>query len=922
MSELIIFKGEEFKVSVKEEINENDIFIDEYRRAMAMLDEIVMASNNEIENMKHKDLKWKQSEFENNIIAFCGDRGEGKSSAMMTFINAVRRQAKKQIGTEEGNLFSMYKNLQNMSFVEPIVIDPSLFDDVHNVLDIVLAKIFRDFYEQYDRDNQCIDERRREQLLDQFQKVYRYISLINNQKQMLDDEFDYEGNISKLTKLGESTNLKEELIRLISYYLEFLGGGKENQQLIIAIDDLDLCSANAYKMTEQIRKYLIIPHVTIVMCVRIEQLELCIREKNLHDFVRSSQNKEENIYKQLNVEVQNMAERYVAKLIPKARRIYLPKVQNFEEVHIVYKIRNKEEIIWDSGESNNMVREVLDLIYARTGMRFLPEKGEISYLLPDNLRDMINWIVLLAELREVDPDDRNTVQHENIREFDKYFKKEWMAGSFEVYNGLTLYDMGSMDTFHMHTTVRMIIAKIYSEINGPSKVPSVDVSDRADSFFQVVVGFESFAKNVSDMNKEKDVYGLRVLYTIRISQLLNELQKDELEMLRESGTLEKSEKSTRLEEFVNGYIWGPGFAGILPVEQDSQMNRSRFSVRAIDAYNVILKQVYREGMEMIPPEWGKVCRAPRVKKGEDRKHYIKVWVVLGLLSNVYYMNGFQTVYSSTGTIIYGNSNIIDYVHISLENYIVSLCNLDSIYHKVNMEMLGIKEDEFQEILREIRIFNESNISCARKILANMDLILGIKEYCIQNHDYKSGTDDVTERSIKLADKFFANIEYYMKKYGMGCETAELKYFSFGDEEKERIDISQVYAKLFDAGIQNQQLQKELEEHRQRGEFVQEFRKKLTEFPTSWNYLELNVSSYLKNITADNAKKNLDNLAMNVQRYIGEHQKSPTSLDVDGLCNLYSRVIELFIQDKRMELSNELREEYKRLVNVQQELSNS
>lgn len=82
MSELIIFKGEEFKVSVKEEINENDIFIDEYRRAMAMLDEIVMASNNEIENMKHKDLKWKQSEFENNIIAFCGDRGEGKSSAI------------------------------------------------------------------------------------------------------------------------------------------------------------------------------------------------------------------------------------------------------------------------------------------------------------------------------------------------------------------------------------------------------------------------------------------------------------------------------------------------------------------------------------------------------------------------------------------------------------------------------------------------------------------------------------------------------------------------------------------------------------------------------------------------------------------------------------------------------------------------
>ena len=90
------------------------------------------------------------------------------------------------------------------------MIDPSLFDDVHNVLDIVVAKIFKKFYEYYNNDNQYVDERTRENLLNRFQRVYRYVSLINNQKQMLDDEFDYEGNISKLTKLGESTNLKED----------------------------------------------------------------------------------------------------------------------------------------------------------------------------------------------------------------------------------------------------------------------------------------------------------------------------------------------------------------------------------------------------------------------------------------------------------------------------------------------------------------------------------------------------------------------------------------------------------------------------------------------------------------------------------------------------------------------------------------
>ena len=102
---------------------------------------------------------------------------------------------------------------------------------------------------------------------------------------MLDREFDYEGNISTLTKLGKSTDLKEELTKLITEYLKFMqGDSNKDSYLILAIDDLDLCSSNAYKMAEQIRKYLIIPHVVIVMSVKIDQLELCVWEQNLHDY--------------------------------------------------------------------------------------------------------------------------------------------------------------------------------------------------------------------------------------------------------------------------------------------------------------------------------------------------------------------------------------------------------------------------------------------------------------------------------------------------------------------------------------------------------------------------------------------------------------------------------------------------------------
>ena len=246
MAKITITKGNEFMIAVKDEITKDDLFIELYKRAANILDRIVGAS---IEVRDKKEF-WKSQDYENNIIAFCGERGEGKSSVMMTFVNAIYHNSNKEI-------FLNCKNVESTYFVEPILIDPSLFDDVHNVLDIVLAKIFRNFYDCYNNDNQRADERTREELLDRFQKVYRYVSLINNQKQMLDDEFDYEGNISKLTKLGESTKLKEELTELIKDYLNFMETRDGKKQLIIAIDDLDLCSANAYKMTEQIRKYLI-----------------------------------------------------------------------------------------------------------------------------------------------------------------------------------------------------------------------------------------------------------------------------------------------------------------------------------------------------------------------------------------------------------------------------------------------------------------------------------------------------------------------------------------------------------------------------------------------------------------------------------------------------------------------------------------
>ena len=88
-SELVIVKGQEFKISVQDRIKKDDIFIEQYEQAADMLEAILSETQDSDVHKNNTIHSWQQTEYENNIIAFCGDRGDGKSSAMLTFINAL-----------------------------------------------------------------------------------------------------------------------------------------------------------------------------------------------------------------------------------------------------------------------------------------------------------------------------------------------------------------------------------------------------------------------------------------------------------------------------------------------------------------------------------------------------------------------------------------------------------------------------------------------------------------------------------------------------------------------------------------------------------------------------------------------------------------------------------------------------------------
>lgn len=890
--QLVIKKGEEFKISVRDKIETTDLFYDQYISAVKMLNDIV--SIVDIDKQK-----WENSEFENNIIAFCGERGEGKSSAMISFTKAVY----KHDDYSDISIFSGLDYIKNTYFAEPIVIDPSMLDDVHNVLDIILATLYKKFQDQYKGNNQSIDGYKREELLDRFQKVYQCVSLINNQTKMLDDEYDYEGNIGKLSKLGQSTGLKKELQELIRTYIEIMPDAKKKDRksscLLVAIDDLDLCNSYAYKIAEQIRKYLVIPNVVIVMALKVEQLQLCVRENNHKDYERMLRVPQE--IPEICEEITNMSERYVAKLIPKIRRIYLPNVHMMQNVNLVYKGREDKEKTNTESESISSVDKILlDLIDQKTGMKFLLDKTGKNYFLPDNLRDTVNIVVLLMDMKE--PEGENPVYYENILTFFNYYEKHWLLSNVSPEEYKEMQGLIHAKA-QLHEKSVFLLRNRYDSAKEKSiEYPLEFLSDKNDRFYFVMEWFETYRAHVFGEEQKKYAYVFQVLYTIRLNELL------------------RSGKYSELIEFMGGHIWGGYFKNVLPSIQNTNIDRSRIALSTVRAYNTIAKELYPNKDILLPESDDKQqYYVKEISQGDPlSKEKIVTWTLLGMLSNTWNQNEpTQFGYSfSANKIIAMNHSLVQQIQISIENYIVSLCDLNSIYEKVNMEYLGISKAEFDTVMEEIVTGKEKVIEICRWISVNTDVAMELIEYCSSKRDIKEeGIKSELARSQMAVDIFFKNASDFAKEYFGekldGVESLKLAY----NKGKEIIEISRTYALLVEAALQEREPNVLMSrDEKKREEMVEVFAAKLMYRVEKVPELE-RVSKYFVTKTAKNAEVNMSNLASNIQRYYSLHRdENMNKDDFVALRDLYRKIMDIYWENPQNEISDEVNNQYKKLRN--------
>lgn len=899
---LTVIKGQEFKLSLKDKIEINDIFYDQYLEAAAMLENI-MANE---ENDKQPD--WKKAETENNIIAFCGERGEGKSSAMFTFINAVVNKKEQK----ESTIFAQCENVKNTVFSEPIVIDPSAFDNVHNVLDIIIASIYQKFSDKYDVSPERFDNYRREQLLNEFQKVYKDISLLNDPAKMLEEEYDYEGSIEKISKMGESLRLRRDLSNLVKLYLDYMMPEDSRNQytskkLLIAIDDLDMCNANAYKMAEQIRKYLIIPDIVIVMALKVEQLQLCVQEENFKNYSNVLKNQEKIAGAILDVE--DMAERYIAKLIPKSRRIYLPNVRYIENAKISYQKKKDQkkngEIIYEDKMTNSLNASLMDLIYMKTGMRFLLNEEKMNWLQPDNLRDTVNLIILLGDMKVPENDSEYL---ENIEKFTEYFEKEWIPQNCELVNYKEVQNLIRVPYLQLNSEAAYMLNKNYQ--NAEKRYPLLPANflmDRANCFFWVMNWFWGYKNSMYDKKDDKFAYMFKILYTIELSKI---------------------RRSTRLEDmgdFLGGYIWGPGFDSILPeVEvKRTKISRSRFSLSTWDVYSAINRRVARLfGVRQPIPDNNRMSVSKIEIDDTEKEYKIITWVLVSLLTNTFSMQSdgnellqhSQIQYTYTTPIIFDNYRLNSQVQICLENYLIGICSLESLYKKINIDILGVSKEEYKTIIDRIEQLNIEIVQTFRTIFSNIDFIMRFQEYCAdkkRKQSKESGEKREFKRTKAVVDQFFRNVEHFCKDYIKKDFKAQLNCLILQDSKGKQVvfDISEVYGGF---------VQKRIEEfvsnlERQKEEQMRKLTERLNRQMVKIEPLQ-SVSTYLVNKSPKNAKKNIENLLHNIKCYYVRNENQRINYRFyDDIINYYQKIVEYELENPGMDLSDDLTEEYRLIV---------
>ncbi len=471
------------------------IFFEEvYKRTDAIVCDIIEQMEIYLEDSKQHGYKAKYHGMGNNIVVFCADRGQGKTSAMQSYAAYLQNS-----GRAEKQFFTENSAVDRARFIVLDPIDPSSLDSGESIIRVLVSRLFLAFSKIAEKDNipykdEINFRKEKDNILKAFQECYENIDYLQKGRYRETDDLE------TLAQLGNSSELKKNLYTLVDHFLDvFLcEDGKKASYLVVQIDDADLSMGDIFKICDDIRNYFSIPNIIVMMATNYPQLELAICQRYMKQY--------EHIIKLqgragFEEECNRMAFRYLEKMLPAGHRVVLPSVDvvmnessdllmlSYYKKSSTRKEESYVEVFGSEIDSNtencqckNMQQQLIKILYMKTGIILLERSGEIHPLLPHTLRELTHFIKLLDDMEMIDQrkafsardnikEDTETEKWKrNLDILKRYFLNYW-CGTHLLYKQQKLMEEIDLSNRKMESVYQGIMKYIGDEVEGVEANP-------------------------------------------------------------------------------------------------------------------------------------------------------------------------------------------------------------------------------------------------------------------------------------------------------------------------------------------------------------------------------------------------------------------------------------------------------------------
>lgn len=430
-----------------------------YQQALRALAEIVRQTDNfhDKDSQDPDDLNDALFCYNDNIIMFEGTRGRGKTQTMLSFTRILRNASghrchatndRETEGWLEKIKFTEAADRDRLAGAKFHVIppiSPSVLEENQNILFLILSRLY-DYAVNLLENARDYDEDDRNKLSRLFSAC---LSGIKGIKQGINDYTE----LSDLQTISDGAALRNRFYSLVQSLIQ-IGASKSGSKrtyLVVQIDDADSQIKNGYKAIEDIRKYLVIPNLIIVMSADITFL---------HKVIIHEQGKELDglchKFEEFGSELSQMSRKYIDKLIPPSHMIHLPKleqlIENNPDSIVIHYMKEKsssgkEEPVFDWMKDDWDIQNMLFmLIYRKTGVVFVRPSAYLHNIIPRSLRGLNQMLYFLSRMEDIpqlqedawtdSPTLALKIQEQlriampNMETFERYFYSDWIEAKF------------------------------------------------------------------------------------------------------------------------------------------------------------------------------------------------------------------------------------------------------------------------------------------------------------------------------------------------------------------------------------------------------------------------------------------------------------------------------------------------------------